>query len=82
MTDGSTGDRLYKLLADVLGLDRSTLSDSSSPHNVEEWDSFNHLMVVAAIENEFQIHVTIDEAIGMKSVAIIRDYLRAKGLGD
>lgn len=78
----SVTTRLYNLLGDVLGVDPVNLSEESSPDTVAEWDSLNHLMVVTAIEGEFDISISIDEAVAMRSIAAIREQLRACGIKD
>lgn len=74
--------RLYQLLADVLGVDATTLNETSSPDTVEQWDSLNHLMIVTALESEFGLQISIDEAVAMRSVGAIRDHLASHGQHD
>jgi len=75
-----TAGRLYQVLADVLGVDPSSLTEEASPDTVAEWDSLNHLMVVNAVEGEFGVRISIDEAVAMRSVSAIRGLLHARGI--
>ena len=79
MNDRSGYDKLYTLMADVLGVEPSLLTNESSPESVAEWDSLNHLMLITAIEAEFDVKVSVDEAVAMRSVALIREFLRSRG---
>ena len=78
MTKETGVDELFQLVADVLGVDASSLTEQSSPENVVQWDSLNHLMLVTAIESEFGVGVGVDDAIAMRSIALIRSFLRSR----
>ena len=82
MSSAGATDRLYQVLGDVLGVEPSTLAEDSSPETVAQWDSLNHLMVVSAVEGEFDVRISIDEAVAMRSVSAIRSLLRARGVRD
>jgi acyl carrier protein len=67
------------ILADVLGIDASSVGADTSPDTVEEWDSLQHLNLVLAIEEEFDFQVSDAEMTEMVSfpliVAIIHEKL-------
>jgi acyl carrier protein len=62
----------------VLGVAVGDLTDESSVDSVESWDSLNHLNVVMAIEEAFGVQLSADDVIEMRSIATIREILRAK----
>lgn len=72
--------RLKKILSKVLGVDEKNINDNSSPDNIESWDSFNGLMLVSELENEFKISFTIDEVINVKTVGGIKKALIKHGV--
>ncbi len=72
--------KLKKILCKVLGVNESEISDESSPETIENWDSFNGLMLVSEIENEFKIRFTTEEVINTKSVADIKKALIKHGV--
>jgi acyl carrier protein len=53
--------RLREVSATVLGVDSELLSQSSSPENLAAWTSIRHLSLVAAVEEEFAIQLTVPE---------------------
>jgi acyl carrier protein len=73
-------DRLYRAIGDVLGLPSGDVDDTTSPETVTAWDSLNHLNIVMAIEQEFALSLSVDEALEMRSVASIRAVLARHGI--
>jgi acyl carrier protein len=73
-------DKLYKTICEVFGVGVNLLSEDSSPDTLPNWDSLNHLNLVMALESEFQITLTPEDAINMRSVAQIRSTLREHGV--
>lgn len=72
--------KLKKILAKVLGVNENEINDDSSPDNIESWDSFNGLMLVSELENEFKISFTMDEVINVKNVEDIKKALEKHGV--
>lgn len=77
---GAAGDRLHRFVADILGIDEATVDETSSPDTVGEWDSLAHVLLVSAMDEEFGAAISLDEAIRMRSVADVREVLRAHGV--
>jgi acyl carrier protein len=78
--DAGGGDRLYKTMAAVLGIDQSSLTEKSSPDTIPAWDSLNHLNVILAMEQEFGVELSPDDAMSMLDVSRIRSLLRGHGV--
>lgn len=72
--------RVKAILSAVLGVDEGVISDGTSAENLESWDSFNLLMFVSELENEFKIKFTMDEVISIKSVKDIKGFLTKHGI--
>ena len=70
-------DRLHAVVTDVLG---EPVDDTSSPETTEGWDSLNHLNIILAIEAEFDVQLTMDDALGAGTVGAFRELLHAKGV--
>lgn len=68
--------KLYNLLARVLEVSVENINDQSSPDNIENWDSFNGLMIATDLEKEFDVHFSIEEVVSVKKVADIKQNLR------
>jgi len=72
--------KLLLLLSRVLDIDAGTITDETSPENTESWDSYNALMMVLELENEFDVHFTMDEVYGVKCVKDIKAALVRHGV--
>jgi acyl carrier protein len=68
--------RIFRTIAAVLGVPVEELNDESSPDTVPSWDSLNHLNLVMALEGEFDISLSPEQALEMRNVAMIRAILR------
>ena len=69
-------EKLKKILSKVLKIDETGITEKTSPDNVDTWDSFNSLMLVSELENEFGVKFTIDEVVKIKNVGDIIEVLR------
>jgi acyl carrier protein len=76
----ATADRVGRIVADVFGIDAKTVSLETSADDVETWDSFNIAILVLALEAEFQITLSPDEASELSSVRAIVATLAGKGV--
>ena len=72
-------DRLSQTVAEVLGVTTDVLSEESSPDTISSWDSLGHLNLVIALEEEFGIRLSADNALAMRSVSSIRRILQQSG---
>ena len=72
--------KLYTILGEVLKEDPARLHDDSSPQTVENWDSFNGLLLASRIEKEFKIEFTMEEILDVKDVRDIKRHLKNHGI--
>ena len=70
--------KLREILAAAIDVDSDDLTDISSPDNTPEWDSFAHMTMVAAMEEEFKITLTLDEVKSMQTLPIIGEVISQK----
>ena len=61
-------DELRKILAEAIELKPDEIDDASSPETTPEWDSFAHMNMVAAIEKNYGISLTLDEVVEIQSL--------------
>jgi len=59
------------VLADVFGLDAAEIGSDTSADTIEAWDSLQHLTVVLALEEEFDIQFTDEETVAVVSFDLI-----------
>ena len=48
-------EKLYEIIAKIMGVPASEINDESSPETIESWDSFNSLLLADELESEFNI---------------------------
>ena len=53
---------IRELFATLLQVAPETIEDQTSPANLDRWDSMQHLILVAAFEEEFGIELEPEEA--------------------
>lgn len=58
-------DAVIKTFARVMGLDAATLSGDETPESVESWDSFKHMNLVLALEEDFGVLLDDDDVVAM-----------------
>lgn len=66
---------LKSILATVFDIDPERIDDSSSPDNIKEWDSLKHMMLVLALEENFSITLTDEQAVQIISYPLIKNIL-------
>lgn len=71
---------LKELVAKILDVDKETLNDESSPENIPSWDSFNGLMMVSELEDNFNVKFTIDEVVAVRKFGDIKKTLKKHGI--
>tara|TARA_B100000530_G_scaffold323921_1_gene260193 strand:- start:192 stop:425 length:234 start_codon:yes stop_codon:yes gene_type:complete len=64
------------IIAKVFSIPESEINDESGPENIENWDSFNGLILVDELENHFKIKFTISEITDVKNVSDIKRHLK------
>lgn len=58
----------------------SELTDESSPEDIENWDSYNGLLLVDELESEFNVKFTVEEVFDVHSIADIKKHLVNHGV--
>lgn len=61
-----------EIVAELFDLDPALVDDALTPEDVELWDSMNHLRLVSAVEEEFQIKLSMQEIESIHSLAMLR----------
>jgi acyl carrier protein len=74
-------NRVRQVVSDVLGVPLQDVHTDTSYQTVEAWDSLNIIKLVMAVEAEFQVPISPDEAVDFTSVSAIVRILEKKGAG-
>ena len=70
--------RLTLVFRDVFDDDHLSISDRTSPKDLMDWDSLNHLKLIAAIEKEFSVKFPVKELARFTSVRDFADSILQK----
>lgn len=69
---------IKELFADTLDVDEDVVSEETGRESLENWDSLNHLRLVTALEQEYDISLTMDEINSMNTFAKIVETVSSK----
>lgn len=72
--------KLNTVLAEVLQIKEETIVDSTSPGTIDSWDSYNGLLLVSELENNFKVKFTLEEVMAVKNVGDIKKFLEKHGI--
>jgi acyl carrier protein len=61
-------ERVRTLVAEVLGVPRSSVMPELSRDAVPQWDSLGHLRLVTALEAEFAVRPTMTQIAAIRTV--------------
>ena len=70
-------ERLKNIMASVFGMQVEEINEMTSVDNCEQWDSFQHMSLLVAIEEEFGLSLDDDEVLRMKDFTSIIDVLES-----
>ena len=73
-------DKLKNVLADVFKIEAKTIGEDTSVDSVEKWDSLNHLNLVLALEEAFDISFTEEQTIEILNYPLIKMVLQEHGV--
>jgi acyl carrier protein len=68
-------NKLKEICAIIFEIDASSITQDSSPDTIESWDSMNHMNLILAIEEEFQLKILDDDAVDLLSFTELLTYL-------
>jgi acyl carrier protein len=70
--------RVAQLAADIFSIPVERIEPQSSPDNIENWDSIQHLNLVLALEQEFEVQFTPEEIEQLLSIDLVASLLEEK----
>jgi acyl carrier protein len=71
---------LFDILKDIFHIKAEEFKDEQSILALEEFDSMNHMLLVTKLEEEFNVELTGDEIIGIRTIRDIKQILAQKGV--
>ncbi len=79
MTREEVYERLTNVFCDVFDDDTIELTDETTADDIEEWDSFEHINLVVAVEEEFGFKIPMGKTVTMKNVGEMVDIILEMG---
>ena len=73
-------EKLKVLISKVLDISKEAVTDETSPESTPSWDSFNGLVMVSELEDDFNVHFSMEEVLAVKCVKDIREALMRHGV--
>lgn len=71
-------EQVKQVASDVFGVPASSLSEKSSPDTVEAWDSVQHLSLVMALEERFNVQFAPEDVEKLRTLADVAAMVKAK----
>lgn len=71
----TNNERLVATFATSLNIEASQVVDALEYNTIPQWDSVAHMVLVAALEKEFDVMLDMDDIIEMSSVKIAKEIL-------
>lgn len=65
--------KLNEIFQEIFDDETLIITESTTAQDIEDWDSFAHINLMAVIEQSFQVKFTMEEAFGMKNVGEMID---------
>ncbi|MGN0679033.1 MAG: acyl carrier protein [Oscillospiraceae bacterium] len=70
--------KLTEIFRDVFDNDEIELTDTTTADDIEEWDSLEHITLIAAVEKAFKMRFTMKEVSSMKNVGEMMSILEER----
>lgn len=71
-------EEIRDMVARVFGVPSDAISPGSSPDSIETWDSLQHLNLVLALEQQYDIQFSPEEIEQLLSVELIIAFVEEK----
>ena len=78
MSGVETLDQVRTIMMDVFELDQLSISESTTAHDLEQWNSLSHIRLIVAIERAFKIRFSNAEIERLKDVGDLVRHIDAK----
>ena len=72
-------ERLNEVFQNVFDDEDITVDRDTTADDIEDWDSLEHIRLIAAVEREFGVKFTMKEVSSMKNVGEMIDNIAERG---
>ena len=73
MTREEVYETLNGVFQDVFDDESITVNDETTSDDIEDWDSLEHINLIAAVEQEFGVKFNMGQVVSMKNVGEMVD---------
>ena len=64
-------ERIKIVMSEIFFIEVSSISDESSPQDINNWDSIGNLNLITALEEEFEIVFTDEQILEMLNFKLV-----------
>lgn len=75
MTREEIFEKLNDVFRDVFDDDSIVVTETTTAEDIEEWDSLEHINLIAAVEQEFGVKFNMGQVVSMKNVGEMADII-------
>lgn len=75
MTREEVYERLNEVFREVFDDEEIVVCDTTTSDDIEDWDSLEHINLIAAVEHEFDIKLSMAQIVGLKNVGEMVDVI-------
>ena len=68
-------EKLNEIFRDVFDDEEIAVTESTMAADIDGWDSLTHIMLLSAIEDEFDVHFDMKAVQGLKNVGAMADLI-------
>lgn len=79
MTREEVFERLNKVFQEVFDDETIEVDDDTTSEDIDDWDSFEHINLIVAVEEEFSIKIPMGKVVTMKNVGEMADIILQLG---
>lgn len=80
MNKEETKEQVQEIFRDILDDEDLILTDNTTAHDVDGWDSLSHIQLVVAMEKHFKIKFSAKEILSWKNVGELIDSIVVKSV--
>lgn len=78
MTREAIFETLNEVFQDVFDDESITVNDATTSDDIEDWDSLEHINLIAAVEQEFGMKFSMGQVVTMKNVGEMVDIIASQ----
>ena len=79
MTREEVFERLNKVFQEVFDDETIEVNDDTTSEDIDDWDSFEHINLIVAVDEEFSIKIPMGKVVTMKNVGEMADIILQLG---